>query len=295
MGFLTKFKELFNKNIECDEELDNHILVYLKKKKYIYLDKNIIVRDNSACVVVYRGRVCDVLIPGKYKISKDTFPETFERAKIERLKAKGVHLKKIKVKLYYINTSEIKEFEFKSTSPFSIKSKELGKVKGCLCGVCTFRVIDPFSLMRYLTGRRRKINDTIAREEVSDLIGNKLNKLFEKSKVPFEMMFTDRQKLNGILNTECEDVFDKRGVFVKNICLKSVDIAKKHQGKVNDYIASRNVTKSPTITTNIMGIGDEFKIPIIAGLGNEGIVCKSCGYKNNEITSNCIKCGKKLN
>jgi len=108
------------------------------------------------------------------------------------------------------------------------------------------------------------------------------------------MMFVERQKLNGILNTECEDAFDKRGVFIKNINLKSVDIAKKHQGKVNDYIATRNITRTPTIKQNIMGIGDEFKIPITTISNNEGAICKHCGYRNNEAISSCIKCGKKL-
>ena len=86
MGLLSGFKELFNKNIECGEDLDSHILVFLKRKKYLYLGKNIIVRDNSTCVVVYRNRVCDVLLPGKYKIGQDVIPECYSRAKIEKLK-----------------------------------------------------------------------------------------------------------------------------------------------------------------------------------------------------------------
>ena len=90
MGLLSKFKEFFNKNIECGDEIDNHILVFLKGKKYLYFGKNIIVRDGTTCVVTYRRRVCDVLLPGKYKIGADTIPECYSRAKVDKQKSKGI-------------------------------------------------------------------------------------------------------------------------------------------------------------------------------------------------------------
>lgn len=298
MGLLSGFKELFNKNIECGEDLDSHILVFLKGKKYLYLGKNIIVRDNSACVVVYRNRVCDVLLPGKYKIGQDVIPECYSRAKIEKLKSKGRNLKKIRVKLYYVNTTEFKDFNFTSNMPFSIKSKELGKVKGCLCGKCTLRVIDSALFIKYLISSSRKINESIAIEKISSLIGNKMNKIFEKCKIPFEMMFTDREKVNSILNTEMEDALDKRGVFVKNISLKSVDIAKKHQEKVNEYVASYKRIVTPNTSQKIWGIGDEFKIPIKTVINNfneEASTCSKCGHKNSNSNRVCGNCGNKLN
>ena len=86
MGLLNGVKELFNKNIECGEDLDSHIVLFLKSKKYIYIGKNIIVRDNSACVLTYKGRVCDIIMPGKYKIAPDIIPELYSRAKVDKLK-----------------------------------------------------------------------------------------------------------------------------------------------------------------------------------------------------------------
>ena len=97
------YTSFFNKNIECDEELDRHIVFPLKKKKFIYLDKNILVRENTSCVIVYRYRVCDVLMPGKYKVTSDNLPETFLRAKVNKLNKKGAKLKRIRVDIYYVN------------------------------------------------------------------------------------------------------------------------------------------------------------------------------------------------
>ena len=97
MGFISAIKDLFNKNIECGSDADNHIVFFAKKHKFLYVNKSIIVRDNTNCVVVYKNKVTDVIIPGKYKINADAFPETFSRAKSGSAKPR-----KIPCKLYFV-------------------------------------------------------------------------------------------------------------------------------------------------------------------------------------------------
>ena len=94
MGIFSRLKELFNKNIECDADMNNHIVFLLKNKKFLYINKNIIVRDGTNCVVVYKSKVADVILPGKYKINEQVISETFRRAKVEKFGKKGKSIKK---------------------------------------------------------------------------------------------------------------------------------------------------------------------------------------------------------
>ena len=292
MGFFSKFKDLFNKNIECGDELDNHMLIFLKKKKYLYLNKNIIVRDNSSCVIVYKGRVCDVLIPGKYKITKEFIPECYDRAKIEKKEEKGIKLKKIRVNLYYINTSEFGDFEFISENPFVVKHKDLGKIKGCLGGRCTVRVIDPALFIKTLLSKRKKINSSVTPSLVGEIIGNKINKKFEKSKIPFDMLVTNLSQTNTILNGEIEDTFDKQGMFVKNINLKSINIVKKHKEKVNTYIAThKRIVEPQNASKKMWSVANV--VPVRAS-EEDNKLCYRCGFSNNLKDNKCRKCGNKL-
>ena len=103
MGFFKKIKQLFNKNIECGSEVDNHIVYYLNKNKYIHLNKNIFVREKCACVIVYKYKVCDILFEGKYRINEESIPETYARAKIEKRKLKGKKTRKIRADIYFVN------------------------------------------------------------------------------------------------------------------------------------------------------------------------------------------------
>lgn len=292
MGFLSKFKDLFNKNIECGDEIDSHILIFLKKKKHLYLNKNIIVRDNSNCVIVYKGRVCDVLTPGKYKITKESVEECYERAKIEKKEEKGIKIKKIRVDLYYINTTEFSDFEFISNTPFVVKHKDLGRVKGCLGGKCTIRVIDPTLFMKTMLSRQKKVNSKIVPELISEIVGCKINKKFEKSKIPFDMLVTNLQQTNAILNGEVEDTFDKQGMFVKNINLKSINIANKHKEKVNTYIATHKRVVQPTNVSKSMWTVAE-TVPVGVKEDNNKF-CYRCGFSNNLSDLKCKKCGNKL-
>jgi len=308
MGIFSNLKELFNKNIECGEDMNNHIVFFLNKKKYLYINKNIIVRDGSVCVVVYNHRVCDVILPGKYKINEQSIPETYSRAKIEKLNKKGVKVRKIRVNLYYVNTNEIKNFNFDSNIPFLIKSKESGRIKGLFRGMCNFRVIDAGLLIRSLIAIRNIEKTKFVYQDIGIIIGNRINKKIKKEKITLDMIFNNHEYINSILNTDLEDGYDDVGLFVKNIKLKAVNFSKRNQIKVNNYLSQHkrviqnsninnanwqvgkvaNNTVTRTISSNTMQNGQN-----VSNL-NDFKICNKCGFKIYNNDNKCRNCGSKF-
>ncbi len=248
MGFIAKLKNLFNKNIECGIEGDNHIVFPLKKKKYLYVKKNIVVRDNSSCVIVCRGKVTDVLNPGKYKINSENLPETFARAKMH--KRKGFGAKKIRADIYYVNKREFKDFYFLSDSPFVSKSYEMGKVKGCMQGTCTLKVIDSEQLMRNILAKFNKPKIKGINNLIALWVGNNVNKKIKKLKISANELLTNAESLEGLLNRELEDAYDKKGLFVKNVKLKSVNFSRRYQKRVGEYMAKHRKFVKTTISND---------------------------------------------
>ena len=250
MGFFSKLKELFNKNIECDEDMNNHIVFYLKKKKYLYLNKNIVVRDGTTCVVVFKSRVCDVILPGKYKINEQIIPETYSRAKIEKLNKKGKNIKKIRVDLYFLSSKDFKDFDFSSDEPFFLKSRELGRIRGYMKGSCVVRVLDPAVLIKCLIAETGKEKTEDVNDDIGLWIGNKINKKIEKNKIPIENIIHNNDYVASMINAELEDSFDNIGIFVKNIKLKAIDFPKKYQKKINEYMVSHKTIIKPSVVYN---------------------------------------------
>ena len=308
MNLFAGIKELFNKNIDCGEDMNNHIVFFLNKKKYIYLNKNIIVRDGSVCVVVYKHKVRDVILPGKYKINENSFPGTYTKAKVDKKSKKGRKVKKIRVDLYYVNTNEIKGFDFNSNEDFVIRSKEMGRVKGFAQGICTLRVLDAGLLMKALLNNGKQIKTKIAPKEIGLMIGNRVNKRIQKDKITVDMIFNNHEKINMMLNTELEDAYDNVGIFVKNIRLKAMNFNKRSQKKINSFlVANKKLVKSSNIlktnwevqnrqySTVSMTHGNAMQNTTNKPNMNTFKICNRCGFRNNSNAVNCRNCHSRFN
>ncbi len=312
MGLFKKLKELFNKNIECGDEIDSRLVFRLNKRK-LYLSKNIYVREKNACVIVYKGRVCDVVFTGKYRINGDSIPETYGKAKIERQTKKGYKIKKIKADIYYVNLEEFKHFNYVSNNPFKSKSTTFGKVKGCLAGTCNVKILDAGSIVKALIAHKGKIKNKEINNKLSLIVGNKVNKLIQKNKIPTDMVLNNQEYVESIINTDMQDALDREGLFISNVKLKSVNFAKKHQGKVNEYLSTHK-TNVPTFDIKkTLGIEEkaEIRVPVSASvqkatnnsimqttqktpISEDFSICKVCNKKNVKGAKICINCGTKF-
>lgn len=313
MGLISKLKDLFNKNIECGIEGDMHMVFPLRKKKYLYLKKNIIVRDDFSCVIVYKRHITDVLNPGKYKINQESLPELFDAADMHKKKKKGV--RRIKADIYYINKREFKDFCFVSDSPFVSKSNELGKVKGCLQGTCVLRIIDSEQLMRCILSKCARPKVKVVNELVSLWIGNVVNKKIKKLKISPNELLTNAKSLEGVLNSELEDAYDKQGLFIKQVKLKAVNFSKKYKKKVGEYMARhrkmvRNgvspetrvkpfqyTTAQPVRTATAISNTTVGQRSVIDTANSHSQfkpfkVCDRCGVENSLEAKICNNCGK---
>lgn len=312
MGFLKNLKDIFNKNIECGDEIDNRI-VFRYKKKWLYLSKNIFVRENNACVIVYKGRVCDIIYSGKYKINGDSIPETYGKARIDRQTKKGYKIKKIRADIYFVNLEEFNTFAYMSNTPFKTKSSTFGKIKGCLAGTCNIKTLDAGSVVKTLISHKGHIKNKEIYKKLGLVVGNKINKLIQKNKIPTDMVLNNQEYVEGILNTDMQDALDREGLFISGVRLKAVNFSKKHQGKVNKYLSSHRRTVPAVNINKAIGIEEkvEMRIPVSASVQrttNSSImqntkkppvsqqysVCKVCRKRNALGAKICINCGNKI-
>lgn len=308
MNLFAGIKKLFNKNIDCDEDMTNHIVFYLKKKKYLYLNKNIVVRDGSACVIVYKHKVRDVILPGKYKINEQSIPVLYSKAKVDKRSKKGAKARRIRADIYYVNTNEIKSFDFDSKECFVIKSKDYGRIKGLSQGLCTLKVIDAGLLVKALLVGRNVVKTKHVHGEIGYIIGNKINKRIHKDKITINMMFNNNDRLNAILNNNLQDSYDNVGLYVKDIKLKAINFPKRSQKKINKYLAEhKKVVKTSSLINSNWQVRSNSTEKVTVQNQNNTIqnnpniqkvntikICPRCGFKNNGNASSCRNCTVRL-
>lgn len=308
MNLFAGIKNLFNKNIDCDEDMSNHIVFRLKKRKYLYFNKNIIVRDGTACVVVYKHKYRDVILPGKFKITEQIIPVIYSKAQVAKRSKKGAKVRRIRVDLYFVNTNDLKSFDFDSNNCFVTKSRDYGRIKGLAQGLCTIKVIDPDLIVKALLVGKSVIKTKYVNKEIGYIIGNRINKRIHKDKITINMMFNNNDRLNTLLNNNLQDSFDNVGLYVKDIKLKSINFPKRSQKKINKYLSEhKKVVKTSSIINSNWQVENKNNEKVSIQTQNNTMqnnqnspkvntikICPRCGFKNNGNATSCRNCTARL-
>ncbi|MBR2467773.1 MAG: SPFH domain-containing protein [Clostridia bacterium] len=245
MGLIANLKKLFNKNIECGDELDGHFIYpYPNSKRIIHVNSHIIVGDKYCAVFVCNDRVGDVLPPGKHKITAATLPTTFAKLRLDKPNKNGKIPKTFKADVYYVLKETLKQQQFYSSERFVKKSNTFGKVKGYSEGLCDIQVLDPEKLFKVLLIDRYYIKPKQGIELVMNLVGNEVNLVVEKSKHGFSEIVLNPQLLNEEMETDLNEKTDSFGVKISNAEVTSFKLSKKVQKKVAEFIAGRKSIES---------------------------------------------------
>lgn len=240
MGLIAKLKKLFNKNIECGEELDGYLIYpYPNSKRIVHVNSQIIVGDNYYAVFVCNDKVCDILLPGKHKITGATLPITFSRLRLDRPNKNGKYPKKFKADVYYVYKNVMQQQQFFSSEKFVKKSSQFGKVKGYSEGLCDIQILDPEALFKVLLIDRYFVKAKEGLQLVMNLVGNEVNYVVEESKHGFSEIVLNPKLLSGEFETALNKQSDAFGVKLENVEITSFKLGKKTQKAVAEFISER--------------------------------------------------------
>lgn len=240
MGLFTKIKNIFSKNIECGDEVENHfIYFYPLKNRIVNIGSNIVVRPGYNAVFVYGDKVCDVLPSGKHKIGNTTLPITFDRLKLNKPNKYDNLPKKFKADIYFVNTNLNKEVDFNSDIPFVAKSETFGKVKGYCEGVFDMQVVQPEKVMKFMLADCAYLKNKQGIKKLKLLVGNEVNRGLEKSHLHFSEVLMQPQTLYDYFNPAMNDKILFTGISVNNVEVTSLRLNRKMQEKVAEYLESQ--------------------------------------------------------
>ncbi len=240
MGLISSLKKLFNKNIQCGEEVKDHfIYLYPSSSRIVQVGANIVVGEDFFAAFVCKDRVSDVLPPGKHKITGATLPKTFSKLKLDRANRRGRLPKKFKADIYYISSNTLEQQNFYSGQKFYLKSSKFGKVKGYVEGICDIKVIDAEKLLKVLLADRYYIKNKYGIKKVMKLVGDEVCKILEHSKLSFTQIILNPTKLKEYLNPAINEKLQSLGVEVYNCEISSLKLNKSLKNQVATFINER--------------------------------------------------------
>lgn len=242
MGLIKNFFKRFSKNIEPREDLTKTLVyMYPLRKRIVKVNAAIDIPPNFSVVVVLNDKVTDVLSSGRHKVNGSTMPVTFQRLKLGKPTKRGNYKKLFKADLYFVNLREFINFKYFSDDAFHIKSDTFGRVKGYAEGLCVLWVKNAEELINHLLKRVTKIKTQFAEKEVGVLVGNSVNKLIEKSKLNFTDILLKPEMLNKYINPMVNEHLKEQGLSAESVELHSLQLTKKVQKKVNEFLSNKAV------------------------------------------------------
>lgn len=241
MSIFSKLKSLFNKSIECGDELNGRLIyMYPLKGRVVHVNANIIVNEGYSAVFVVNDRVSDLIPSGKHKLGGAVLPVTFSRLKLDRPNKSGNYDKKFKADIYFVCTGVMEHVEYSSNEPFYAKSDKFGRIKGYGEGICNLQVFEPDKLLKMLLIDRPFIPNKESQQTTTNLVGNEVNKMLAKSKVGFSEILLNPKVLNQYLNPAINEKTEIFGVRVYNLEVASLKLNRRLQKKVAEFLSERN-------------------------------------------------------
>ncbi len=242
MGFDDFIRGQFIDIIEYVDDSADKVLVYkyTRRNDEIKQGANLIVRNGQAAVFVYRGRIADCFGPGSYKLNTGNlpilstlaaFPTGFESS--------------IKSDLYFINTTQYINNQWKTKSPIIKRDMELGIVRITSFGSYSFRIRNPITFMAEVFGARSLDMTEDIIKYLTSFVGESIAFCLGESKQSVLDMAAHYRELSSMLTPYVNEKARDLGIEITEAIVENIGLPKKVEQLIDEQsgigLASRNM------------------------------------------------------
>jgi membrane protease subunit (stomatin/prohibitin family) len=209
--------------IEVIEWLDDsgNTLVYRfpVRGQEIKMGAQLTVREGQSAVFINEGRLADVFLPGRHRLSTRNMPI------LTKLMAwKHGFNSPFKAEVYFVSTRQFTDQKWGTSNPVIIRDPEMGPLRLRAFGIYSFRVDDPATFIRDLVGTDGNFTTEeitgqlrgLAVSGFSDLLGECKIPVFDLASKYDELSNEAKEKLNVEFRTHGLDLAK---FYVENISL----------------------------------------------------------------------------
>jgi len=311
LGIIKKIKDMFSKNIDCSDILQDKLFhLYTIKNRTITVGANIIVPEGYTAIFVCRDKITDIIPEGKFAIAGINMPKTFKKMRLSKADRKGNFPKKFVADLYYICKKDVKGIRFSSYNAYKSKCKKLGGIKAHSEGTFNIKITEPEKLLKYMLTDRAYITDELFLDLIGGIVGDYVNNTLASSEYTFIDLISNTAIAYKYINEQLENnnYFDFLGFSINNVKIEFMKVNSKLQRKIEQEISIQSdfvsdVNKSYETNINIPSpninkgeVVSEIKIEkSFEPMGDIGYkTCPKCNQKINRTARFCERCGMDL-
>lgn len=227
------------------------------------------VRDSQVAVFVDQGRIADVYGPGLHKLTTANLPILTNLKNWDKLFESP-----FKSDVYFFSTRLQLNQKWGTAQPITVRDAEFGAVRFRAHGVYAYRVSEPATFHREVSGTRPTYTVSDIEGQLRATVISSMSDAFGESKIPFLDLAANQDELAALVSSRVGPKFSKLGLELNSLQVQNVSLPEEIQmmldqrigmtvvGNLNQYAQFQAGKSLPIAAANEGGIAG-----IGAGLG----------------------------
>ncbi|MCL2539812.1 MAG: SPFH domain-containing protein [Firmicutes bacterium] len=308
------------KNIFWEDNTKNTIVYKIDMKNdYISKGSALTVRDSQVAIFAHKGKMCDVFLPGFYKLDTNSIPII-----TKLLSWKYGFQNPFRSDVYFVNTKQFAGEKWGTVNPIIIRDADYGAVRIRGYGTYSFKVKDAFVFMQELSGTNSSFKTQDVTDYLRSMVITGISDAIGKSKVPILEMAGNLRELGKYVEDSLQDCFNAIGIELTKFNFENFSLPPELEkmmdqatgmgmmrGSMDVYTqmaqadALKEAAKNPGMAGSTMGAGLGMGLGMGMGqmFGNmaqpaapaaakaSGTDCGKCGNLIPDGAKFCPKCG----
>ena len=283
------------------------------------------VRESQVAIFVHLGKIADIFLPGKYKLTTKNLPIL---SGIESVFYRGES--RFKAEVYFVNTKQFLDKKWGTSNPVTMRDKEFGVIRIRSFGNYAFRVVDAEKFMKEVFGTMGLVKTEDIEGHCKNLLVSQLSDNLAESKISALDMAMNYQEVSQMIISGAQEKFAALGLELTDFNIINISFPEQVEkaidertslGILSDQIgtytqkkaadAMADAAKNPGTMGTIVGMGMGGMMSGMMGAAINGATnapaqtppqksgkekfCPECGASISATAKFCPECGAKLN
>lgn len=241
MGFgdfvISQFIDVIEHIDESDKLL---VFKYTRQGDEIKQGARLIVRNGQAAVFVHKGQIADIFGPGDYKLNTGNFPLLSTITAFTTL-----FNSPIKSDLYFVNTTQFINNNWKTKNPIIKRDEEMGMVRVTSYGKFSFKISEPRVFMTEMFGARNlnMTNDII--EYLVSMVSESIAQCLGECTKSVLDMATHYRELSQMITPYVNEKAKMLGISIAEATIENISLPPEVEKYIDEQsgieLASRNM------------------------------------------------------
>lgn len=201
------------------------------------------VRESQMAVFVNEGQIADQFWPGRYKLTTQTLPVLTYLKNWDKFFESP-----FKSDVYFFSTRLQLNRKWGTPNPITIRDKEFGAVRLRAFGIYTYKVADPKSFHKTISGTRAIYTVEDLDEQLRNTIVASITDMFAESAIPFLDMAANQDEFGASMKAKLDAMFAGYGLALDAIQVQNISMPDEIQKFLDQRIGMEVVGDMRRIT-----------------------------------------------